>query len=169
MADGITGLRPKDVPLYTSLLSGLEKLIIDKEGFSHPYSVLIATLIAYIQSELNPLSIKDEGTLITETPLELNFTGTGVQVTQTEGRVIISIPRNDITGNTGLVGSIDGMNKVFTTLYPFKLESTILFVNGVKQKLGVDYNETYYNEITFVEAPKNTEFIDSLEILYTIS
>jgi len=165
----MTGIRPKDAPLYTSILSGLEKLMIDKEGFSHPYSILIATVIAYIQNELNPLSIKDEGTLVTDTPLELNFVGTGVQVTQTEGKVIISIPRNDITGNTGLTGAINGVNKVFTTLYPFKSESTILFVNGQKQKLGVDYNETDINEITFVDAPKNTEFIDTLEILYTIA
>lgn len=163
------GIRPKDAPLYTSLLSGLEKLLIDKEGFSHPYSILIATVIAYIQNEITNIAIKDEGNLVTSAPLELNFIGTGVQVTQTDGKVIISIPRNDITTNTGLTGAIDGINTVFSTLYPFKPESTILFVNGQKQKLGVDYSETGENEITFTEAPKNTEFIDSLEILYTIA
>jgi hypothetical protein len=52
-------------------------------------------------------------------------------------------------------GTIDGDNKVFTTAFSFISNSTQLFLNGIRQKLGAfDYTETGASQITFVHAPQ---------------
>jgi hypothetical protein len=65
-----------------------------------------------------------------------------------------------------LAGDIDNINCIFTTGDNFMAGSTIVFVNGLKQKLNVDYTESGDNEITFTEAPTNIGFDDNLEIIY---
>lgn len=65
-----------------------------------------------------------------------------------------------------LIGTIDNANKVFTTTYDYVANSTILFINGLKQRRGTDFSETGTNEITLDDAPLNTGMIDELEIMY---
>lgn len=65
-----------------------------------------------------------------------------------------------------LIGTIDNANKVFTTTYEYVANSTILFINGLKQRRGVDFSETGIKEITLDDAPLNTGMIDELKIMY---
>lgn len=65
-----------------------------------------------------------------------------------------------------LIGTIDNTNKVFTTTNEYIANSTILFINGLKQRRGVDYTETGTKEITLDEAPMNIGIIDELRIMY---
>jgi len=65
-----------------------------------------------------------------------------------------------------LIGTIDGVNKVFTTQNNFQSGKTRVYINGLKQKLGVGYTETGSNQITFSEAPSNNGFNDELIINY---
>lgn len=65
-----------------------------------------------------------------------------------------------------LIGSIDGINKIFTTTFNYELNSTIVFINGLKQKLNISYFENGTNEIEFDEAPSDLGFEDDLFIIY---
>ncbi len=65
-----------------------------------------------------------------------------------------------------LIGVIDGVNKVFTTIKNFKANSSQVFVNGLRQTLGTHYTESGANEITFSDAPSNVGFEDELIINY---
>lgn len=100
---------------------------------------------------------------------------------ETEEPIILEIPEEEpitmelITGNyevyndwieETLTGTIDGSNKVFTTQHNYKSGTTRVFINGLKQKLGVGYSETDSNEITFSESPSAVGFIDELIINY---
>jgi hypothetical protein len=48
-------------------------------------------------------------------------------------------------------GIRDGTNKIFTTISDFQPNSTRIYRNGIRMKLGLsnDYTETGTNEITF--------------------
>lgn len=50
-------------------------------------------------------------------------------------------------------GVIDGINTVYTTVNDFEPDTTRLYLNGIRQRLGADYLETGLNEITFDEPP----------------
>ena len=62
-----------------------------------------------------------------------------------------------------LTGEIDGENKIFATTLNYKIGSTEVFINGLKQKLGTHYTESGDKEITFIDA---NEFEDELLINY---
>ena len=65
-----------------------------------------------------------------------------------------------------LIGAVNGANLVFATTYDYLPGSTQVFVNGLKQRAGIDYLEKGANEIMFSEAPMNTGFTDHLTIVY---
>lgn len=75
--------------------------------------------------------------------------------------------------NERLTGVIDGVNKVFTTLNNFNVNTITVLVNGLKQTPGLHYTITGSNQITFVEAPQTAvqsgnDIDDILEINYFI-
>jgi hypothetical protein len=65
-----------------------------------------------------------------------------------------------------LNGTVNNINKSFSTEYNFKANSTAVFVNGLKQRVNIDYIEKDSNTIEFNEAPKSVGFIDELSIIY---
>ena len=65
-----------------------------------------------------------------------------------------------------LTGTIYGVNKIFTTQNNYQSGKTRVFINGLKQKLGVGYTESGPKEITLSEAPSNSGFNDELIINY---
>ena len=65
-----------------------------------------------------------------------------------------------------LIGTVNGANLVFATTYDYLPGSTQVFVNGLKQRAGIDFLEKGVNEIMFSEAPMNTGFTDHLTIVY---
>ncbi|MEW6039931.1 MAG: hypothetical protein AB1633_00220 [Elusimicrobiota bacterium] len=100
---------------------------------------------------------------------------------ETEEPVVLEVPADEpitleaITGDVSinndwieetLVGVIDGVNKIFTTINNYKSGSTRIFINGLKQKRGIHYTESGPKEITFSEAPSNNGFNDELIINY---
>jgi hypothetical protein len=68
-----------------------------------------------------------------------------------------------------LHGTIDGSNKTYTTTQEFITGSTWVFINGLKQRLNIDYVESGNNSIEFTESPSNVSFDDELTIIYRIS
>jgi len=64
-----------------------------------------------------------------------------------------------------LVGEINGVNKIFQTSVPYFSGKISVFVNGVKEHF---FSELTENTIMLEEAPKNNEFTDIIESIYTI-
>lgn len=56
--------------------------------------------------------------------------------------------------NEVMTGTIDNVNKVFTTAQAFTSGKLRVYLNGVRQILGDDYTVTDTDEITFTFAPK---------------
>jgi hypothetical protein len=56
-------------------------------------------------------------------------------------------------------GSINSSNTVFTTAVPFEVDSTRVYLNGIRQTLGSDYTETDVDEITFTVAPTTSDVL----------
>ncbi len=50
-------------------------------------------------------------------------------------------------------GTIDGLNKVFTTTDDYVSGSLTVFLNGLQQSKPGDYSETTSDSFTFVNAP----------------
>ena len=104
-----------------------------------------------------------------------------IVIQKVENRFILSVERKTVEFNRmnvvlrvivaapiieNLAGDIDGINKEFMTTYSIIPGSTQVFVNGLKQRLNIDYTETSSKLITFDEAPQSVEFTDNLEIIY---
>lgn len=62
-----------------------------------------------------------------------------------------------------LLGTINGSNATFTTTQNFDSDTTIVFINGVKQKKPTHYNTFGTNTIMFYDSP---QVGDILEINY---
>ncbi len=105
------------------------------------------------------ISIIVAGTTITLTSLSST-------VILVQSPTVIHQYHSDLRTQERLTGIINGVNKVFTTTENFVAGSTKVFINGLRQELGVDYTETDDNEITFQDAPSNTGFTDVLLIEY---
>lgn len=56
-------------------------------------------------------------------------------------------------------GSLDGINMVFTTANAFRVNSTRVSRNGIRETRGSSYTETGANEITFSFAPSSSDDI----------
>lgn len=74
---------------------------------------------------------------------------------------LTSVPAH--TYNEVPSGAIDSANTIYTTAYNFTSNSTQVYLNKLRQELGVDYTETGANQITFTTAPDTG---DSLIIDY---
>ncbi len=55
--------------------------------------------------------------------------------------------------NEELIGVINGINNSFTTSFNFDPDTTIVFINGVKQKKPLHYNTVGFNTVTFSDSP----------------
>ena len=70
--------------------------------------------------------------------------------------------------NENLTGTIDGVNKTFTTANSFVVGSTQVYINGIRQSLGTSYTENSgSNEIIFTDYLANAG--DDLSIDYESS
>lgn len=67
-----------------------------------------------------------------------------------------------------LTGSINGFNKVFTTSSEFISNSVEIYINGLKQRNGIDFEVTGENEVTLSDAPTNIGFPDYLTASYSL-
>lgn len=56
-------------------------------------------------------------------------------------------------------GTIDGSNTVYTTSVAYEATKIKVYLNGVRQKVGVDYTETNSTTITFTVAPLTNDVI----------
>ena len=65
-----------------------------------------------------------------------------------------------------LIGTIDNTNKIFTTTYAYIANSTIIYINGLRQRRGTDFTESGTQQITLGDPPLNTGMIDELRIIY---
>lgn len=63
-----------------------------------------------------------------------------------------------------LGGTVNGINKLFTTSVPYKSGSIAVFVNGMKESY---YTEISSTEIEFDEPPSNIGFNDKIEAIFT--
>lgn len=52
-----------------------------------------------------------------------------------------------------LIGTIDGVNTVFTTTFSYQATKTYPYINGQQQELSSDYTESADKEITFTFPP----------------
>ena len=61
-------------------------------------------------------------------------------------------------------GILDGINTVFTTVFPFVANTTRVYLNGQRQRIGetFDYTESSSTTITFINSPhpKDSIIID---------
>lgn len=62
------------------------------------------------------------------------------------------------------IGSINGLNTIFTTNFPYKSGSIMVFVNGLNEHYFTETSDTI---ITLEDAPKSTGFLDIVEVIYT--
>lgn len=94
-----------------------------------------------------------------------NFSGTTNQILlQTETGLTWNYINDTITFiNEEPFGSIDGINKVFTTTYPFISTSLILFRNGIKEKY---FNILSDTQIEINEPPLDHHYDDLIEVMY---
>lgn len=63
-------------------------------------------------------------------------------------------------------GNIDGINVEYFTTYDYKINSTTVFVNGLKQIKGIDYVENGGKKITMAEPLISDGYIDKINITY---
>lgn len=75
--------------------------------------------------------------------------------------VTVSLTYEEV--NEILIGTINGSNATFTTTYNFEPDTTIIYVNGVKQNKPAHYNTSGSNTVIFSDSP---QIGDILEINY---
>jgi hypothetical protein len=61
--------------------------------------------------------------------------------------------------NDAYTGDINGVNTVFTTTKGYIPERIKVFLNGVRQKISLDYTESDADEITFATAPETGDIL----------
>lgn len=67
--------------------------------------------------------------------------------------------------NEDATGTVNGSNTVFTSASNFIATKIGVYVNGLRQNLGVDYTETDVNEVTLTVAPKGNP-VQADEIIF---
>jgi len=82
----------------------------------------------------------------------------GIQGPPGESSAAASIVDNEIPS-----GSIDGNNVTFNTSFAYVANSTKLYLNGLRQRIGSDYNESGGTTVTMLYVPQTN---DSLLIDY---
>jgi hypothetical protein len=66
---------------------------------------------------------------------------------------------NDLINNEIPSGQINGVNTLFTTIYPFKGSSLNVYLNGAKLMLGIDFTLNIPQQFTLVVAPTSGDFL----------
>lgn len=104
----------------------------------------------------NPISIFDEGVLLTSKATSIDFVGAGVSGSVVGGAVTETITGEaisytNVVGETP-TGTIDGVNKEFTIAHTPIANTFKLYFNGLRQKETSDFTLSG-TTITFVEAP----------------
>lgn len=56
-------------------------------------------------------------------------------------------------------GTVNGVNQVFNTLFSYVSGTTRLYINGLRQKVAVSYNESGSSQITLSEAPLSGDIL----------
>lgn len=99
-----------------------------------------------------------------------NGNGTDVDeyVTDKEGNYhkvnpVVTVTTSYEEVNEPLIGTINNSNPIFSTSFNFDPDTTIVFINGVKQKKPEHYNTIGSSIIVFSDSP---EVGDILEINY---
>jgi len=88
-----------------------------------------------------------------------------VSVVSSSGAQVILVPVPGAQGPAGPAGNgtqvfnetptgtVDGSNAVFTTAHAFQPGSTAVYINGLRERLGVGYTETTSTSLTFSQPP----------------
>ena len=100
---------------------------------------------------------------VVEETLEFNVVEEVIEFNMVEG-VPLTIAYNYFIEQ--LIGIIDNANKTFTTTFDYVNNLELVFINGIKQRNGVDYTKSAVKTVLFDEAPRNVGFTDYLEIIY---
>ena len=64
-------------------------------------------------------------------------------------------------------GTINGLNKIFTTTNDYISGSLSVFLNGLQQSKPGDYTETTANSFTFLNSPTSGANPDIVTVRYT--
>lgn len=88
--------------------------------------------------------------VVYDVTLAKRYTWNGVIWVETE--VFSSLLVNQIYNETP-IGVINGVNSVFTLSNIYVASSTRVYLNGLRQKLSVDYTETSLTQITLSDPP----------------
>jgi hypothetical protein len=62
--------------------------------------------------------------------------------------------------NEVLIGVVNNSNVTFTTSFNFDPSTTIVFINGIKQKKPVHYNTVGTNTVVFTDSPLVGELLE---------
>lgn len=85
-------------------------------------------------------------------------------LTDKEGNYMPLVSLSSSNGNSEitevLIGDIDNNNATFKTTYAFYPESTLVFINGIKQRQGTDYTNTGVDTIVFTESPQVGDYLE---------
>jgi len=101
----------------------------------------------------------DASTLVRESILRSSNLNNLVSFTAGPKDVISDVPAQyqnhipNLTFNDVPSGIIDGVNLEFTLSGNFISNTTQIYLNGLRQKIGLDYTEVQPNKISFLEAP----------------
>ena len=67
--------------------------------------------------------------------------------------------KTDFSSNGTFSGTLDGVNKIFSTSVPFSASTLQIYVNGVRQAVNVDYTITGASQVTFIIAPTSDSIL----------
>ncbi len=62
------------------------------------------------------------------------------------------------------IGVVNGVNKIFTVSSPFVAGTLSVFLNGIKENEFIENTDT---QIEMLAAPRDTDFTDKIEVIYT--
>lgn len=107
-----------------------------------------------LQEMGKPITVKDEGVLLSGSISSIDFVGAGVTSTVLGYDTTVTIPGGVGTPSTNETptGTVDGVNAVFTTAHTPISGTLAVYVGGSRQKLTEDYTVTG-STITFNSAP----------------
>jgi len=96
----------------------------------------------------------------------------GLKVSEDDVKEVVEMAGGSIGSGGGsqtkseiLSGSVDGINRVFATSFPYVSGKIDVYLNGLKEVYFVESSDT---AITLDEAPKNDGFPDRIEAYYTL-
>ena len=133
-------------------IGGIDELTPAEEGF-------LTSFAASASVGGNGTILKSNGSLWVASTETYAVPGTSGNVLTSNGTNWTSAAPSGgaaITYNETPAGLVNGSNQIFTTASAFTTGKTMLYLNGMRQKLGAgnDYTETGASEITFISTPQ---------------